>query len=197
MAVVDANTYSSGDLFAAGFYDNEIGTLVCVDQATGAGGANVWLPEDVEFALADTPYAQKQLPGGVTYTLAVRRATRSRTAEGVAIEDVGVRGNETYTMTKRDLTHDNRGLLEFCGALLKAQSRTRMNVERARDDPSQLTVVTQGLDRLDVVVDGRPRQSLDVDDHTSTKVMVPDRWDLLELRGYADEELRQRRRISA
>ena len=42
VAVVDANTYSSGDLFAAGFVDNEIGMLVSVGEATGAGGANVW-----------------------------------------------------------------------------------------------------------------------------------------------------------
>ena len=39
VAVVDANTYSSGDLFAAGFVDNGVGTLICVGEATGAGGA--------------------------------------------------------------------------------------------------------------------------------------------------------------
>ena len=42
VAVVDANTYSSGDLFAAGWVDHDIGPLVSVGQATGAGGANVW-----------------------------------------------------------------------------------------------------------------------------------------------------------
>lgn len=38
VAVVDANTYSAGDLFAAGFIDNELGTLVTIGHATGAGG---------------------------------------------------------------------------------------------------------------------------------------------------------------
>jgi hypothetical protein len=197
VSVVDANTYSSGDLFAAGFYDNEIGTLVCVDQATGAGGANVWEPEDVQLALEDTPYAQTTLPGGVTYTLAVRRATRSGAAEGVAIEDVGVSGHETYTMKKRDLTHDNSGLLAFCGELLSAQPSTSMSVEREPDNPSRFTVTTKGLDRLDVVVDGRPRQSLDLVDRTETTVAVANQWELLELSGYADDELKQRRRILA
>ncbi len=197
VCVVDANTYSSGDLFAAGFYDNDIGTLVCVDTATGAGGANVWEPEDVRFALESTPYAQKNLPGGVSYTLAVRRATRSGTAEGVAIEDVGISGHETYTMTKRDLTEDNVGLLNFCGSLLRAQPYTNMTVTRDEDEPSRLTVVTTGLDRLDVVVDGRPRESRNVADRATTTVDVDGPWNRVDLSGYADDELRQRRRVLA
>ena len=76
VAVVDANTYSAGDLFAAGFYDNEIGTLITVGEATGAGGANVWSPEDVSDALLGTVFEQKVLPAGIGYTISVRRATR-------------------------------------------------------------------------------------------------------------------------
>jgi hypothetical protein len=195
VCVVDANTYSSGDLFAAGFYDNDIGTLVSVDAAPGAGGANVWEPEDVRFALENTAYAQKNLPGGVSYTLAVRRATRSGAAEGVAIEDVGVSGHETYTMTKRDLTEDNAGLLNFCGALLRAQPYTNMTVQRVDDSPSQLSVAATGLDRLDVVVDGRPRESRNIDGRGPTTIDVAGPWDRIELRGYRDDELRQRRLV--
>jgi hypothetical protein len=197
VCVVDANTYSSGDLFAAGFYDNDIGTLVCVDAATGAGGANVWEPEDVGFALENTTYAQQRLPGGVSYTISVRRATRSGSAEGVAIEDIGISGHETYAMTKRDLTDDNVGLLNFCGTLLRAQPYTNMTVERDDHTPSRLTVVTTGLDRLDVVVDGRPRESRNVGARGRTTVEVAGPWDLVELGGYADDELRQRRRVLA
>ena len=40
--VGDSTTYSAGDLFSAGFVDNGMGPFVCVGQATGAGGANVW-----------------------------------------------------------------------------------------------------------------------------------------------------------
>jgi hypothetical protein len=197
VAIVDANTYSSGDLFAAGFSDNEIGILVGVDQATGAGGANVWQPQDVQVALEDTPYAQKPLPGDVSYTLAVRRATRTGTSEGVAIEDIGVRGDETYTLTKRDLIHDNSGLLAYCARILKAQPATSMTAAVDADDPSTLTVTTKGLDRLDVVVDGRPFASLDVDDRRSTAIALTQGWDQVELSGYSDNELKQRRRITA
>jgi hypothetical protein len=127
----------------------------------------------------------------------VRRATRSGTAEGVAIEDLGISGHETYTMTKRDLTEDNVGLLNFCGALLRAQPYTNMTVTRDEDEPSRLTVVTTGLDRLDVVVDGRPRESRNVADRATTIVDVDGPWERVDLSGYADDELRQRRRVLA
>jgi len=64
VAVVDPNTYSAGDLFAAGFYDNQVGLLVTVGEATGAGGANVWRPEQVRDALLGTSFEQQALPPG-------------------------------------------------------------------------------------------------------------------------------------
>ena len=40
--VTDAFCYSTTDIFAAGFQDHEIGTILGVHDNTGAGGANVW-----------------------------------------------------------------------------------------------------------------------------------------------------------
>lgn len=117
VAVVDANTYSSGDLFAAGFVDNQVGPLVCVGEGTGAGGANVWQHGQLRDALADTPFGFGTPPGGVGFTLSIRRAVRSGPADGVPIEDLGV-GGIPYDMTERDLLDGNRDLLEFCAGLL-------------------------------------------------------------------------------
>jgi Peptidase family S41 len=117
VAVVDANTYSSGDLFAAGFVDNQVGPLVCVGEGTGAGGANVWQHGQLRDALADTPFGFGTPPGGVGFTLSIRRAVRSGPADGVPIEDLGV-GGIPYDMTRRDLLDGNRDLLEFCAGLL-------------------------------------------------------------------------------
>ena len=64
-AVVDARTYSAGDLFAAGFVDHRIGPLVSVDDATGGGGANVWQIGDIMRALSGTRYALASPPEGV------------------------------------------------------------------------------------------------------------------------------------
>jgi C-terminal processing protease CtpA/Prc len=117
VAVVDANTYSSGDLFAAGWVDHDIGPLVTVGQATGGGGANVWTAAQLRDALAGTDHALDALPDGVGYTLAIRRAIRSSRSDGVPIEDLGVSGIP-YTMTRADLLQGNRDLLSFCTDLL-------------------------------------------------------------------------------
>jgi hypothetical protein len=121
VAVVDANTYSSGDLFAAGFVDNRIGPLVCVGAGTGAGGANVWTGAQLRDALAATPFAFGRLPADLGFTVSVRRAVRSGPADGVPIEDLGV-GGIPYRMTRRDLLDGNRDLLEACADVLTLES---------------------------------------------------------------------------
>ena len=50
VAVVNASTFSCGDMFAAGIADHEIGQIVAIGEATGAGGANVWTSDDIEYA---------------------------------------------------------------------------------------------------------------------------------------------------
>ncbi len=117
VAVVDANTYSSGDLFTAGWVDHEIGPLVTVGQATGAGGANVWTAAQVRDALTGTDYAIDSLPGTVGFTLAIRRAIRSRLGDGIPIEDLGIAGTP-YAMTRNDLLHSNRDLIRHCTDVL-------------------------------------------------------------------------------
>ncbi|MGA8247919.1 MAG: S41 family peptidase [Nocardioides sp.] len=113
VAVVDPNTYSSGDLFAAGWVDHGIGPLVSVGRGTGAGGANVWTAGQLRDALAGTDQPLPVLPEGTGFTLAFRRAIRSSDGDGIPIEDLGVSGIP-YAMTRRDLLHDNSDLLAFC-----------------------------------------------------------------------------------
>jgi len=116
--VVDPNTYSSGDLFAAGWADHGIGPLVCVGQGTGAGGANVWGDLQLNEALAGTPFEFDPLPDGAHFTMAIRRAIRSGRSDGVPIEDLGVRGIP-YDLTRSDLLEGNRDLLRFCMRALR------------------------------------------------------------------------------
>ncbi|MDQ3734896.1 MAG: S41 family peptidase [Actinomycetota bacterium] len=198
VAVVDANTYSSGDLFAAGFMDNELGPLVTVGEATGAGGANVWLPEHVADALLGTPYEQTPLPGGIGYTISVRRATRAGPADGSAIEDVGVRGNFVYPMTRRDLVGDpgNQDLLAFCGRLLATRRRSSLELQPPAGDTDRLVVRSRGLDRVDLFVDDRPRESRQITGRRTNFDVLPG-WQTLEVRGYLDGTLQQRRTLQA
>jgi len=120
VAVVNANTFSSGDIFAAGIADHGIGQIVSIGEGTGAGGANVWTNDDIEYAyhVAGRPLPPR--PPGIGYSLSVRRVARSGTAAGLAIEDIGVPGEEHYTMTERDVLNGNEDLTEFCARLLTA-----------------------------------------------------------------------------
>ncbi|MDQ4038718.1 MAG: S41 family peptidase [Actinomycetota bacterium] len=198
VAVVDANTYSSGDLFAAGFVDNELGPLVTVGEATGAGGANVWLPEHVADALLGTSYEQAPLPGGIGYTISVRRATRAGPSDGSAIEDVGVRGDHSYAMTRRDLVADpgNQDLLAFCGKLLATQNRSGLEIQAPTSTADHVVVRSHGLDQLDLLVNDRLRESRDISAGRSrTRFDVLPGWQSIELRGYRARTLRQRRTI--
>lgn len=191
VCIVDANTYSSGDLFAAGFVDNHIGPVISVGEATGAGGANVWTSNDMLEALADTPFALEALPDGVQYSIAIRRATRSGESHGVPLEDVGVRGLP-YAMTLNDLLNDNCDLLAFSANQFRGAERTRMKVTRRG---STLLVTTEGLDVLEVYLDGSPAEATRSISNATHAVEVA-RAGELEIVGRRQGVVRQRRRIS-
>lgn len=118
IAVVDANTFSCGDLFAAGIVDHGIGSIVSVGAATGAGGANVWSTDDIRYAYRAARRALPPIPVGITFTISVRRMVRSGYSAGLAIEDVGVLGDDQYDMTETDLLDGNRDLIDYCARLL-------------------------------------------------------------------------------
>lgn len=118
VAVVNANTFSCGDLFAAGIADHDIGHVVSVGESTGAGGANVWTSDDIEYAYHAAGRPIPRIPPGISFTVSVRRMTRSGRSAGLAVEDIGVNGDEWYEMTETDLTDGNPDLAEFCTGLL-------------------------------------------------------------------------------
>jgi hypothetical protein len=192
VVVVDANTYSSGDLFAAGIVDNQIGPLVCIGEATGAGGANVWTSGDVADAVRAADLELPELANGANFNVAVRRAVRSGDADGVLIEDAGIPG-QPYFMTADDIFHSNRDLIEHCGELLAAQPRSAMEVKRLKNT---LTITTDGLAQLDVYADGHPvGPTITLRPGQSKRVPLPANSETVEVLGFADNTLRQRRRL--
>ena len=194
VAVVNANTYSSGDLFTAGIVDNRIGPVVCVGEATGAGGANVWTSEDLGAALKAAGLTLPALPQGASFTVALRRAVRSGDAEGVLIEDSGIAG-QPYAMTARDIFEGNVDLIDHCGKILAAQPWTRLGVER---HGSTLTVTTRGLDHIDVYSDGHPAvPGMLLKGDGAVRIRLPRGSGAIEVMGFSQTVLRQRRRLAA
>ncbi|MGH9350498.1 MAG: S41 family peptidase [Vicinamibacterales bacterium] len=191
--VGDSTTYSSGDLFAAGFVDNAIGPFLCVGTATGAGGANVWEYSDLRQALAGSAAALPALPDGINLTLSFRRATRSGPSEGLPIEDVGIEGTP-YAMTRDDVLHGNRDLIAACVAVLKRQPFSRLSA--VLDKPGRsIAVTTSGLDHLDALFDGHPGTAERIDGNATTTIGYPAGTRTVELTGFSRGEVRQRRRI--
>lgn len=193
VGVVDATTYSAGDLFAAGLVDNRVGTLVSVDKATGAGGANVWYSSNVRRALQDTSGELGLLPKGIDYTVAFRRAVRIGDVAGTGIEDLGISGHLQRSLTERDLTEKNIDLLRFCGRLLASEPFTDLTTDI---DGDTLMIKTTNLDRVDLYVDGHPREPLIPKVGSGTgeaKYKFSEPWYETEVIGYKGDIRRQQR----
>lgn len=119
--VIDALAYSSADIFAAGWVDNDLGPVVGTASTTGAGGANVWTYEQITSRLdQDSPVLPPGLLGGTSLRVAVRRAVRSGTNDGLPIEDIGVTvpPENVHALTRKDLLEGNQDLLRFAARKL-------------------------------------------------------------------------------
>jgi hypothetical protein len=166
--VTDARCYSATDIFAAGFADHEIGTILGVDDNTGAGGANVWTHGLLATLLNEPPPADptspyEALPNGANLRVAIRRTLRVGDLSGTPVEDVGVRPDAIHRMTRADLLAGNADLLEAAGELLAAMPQRRLDVSTSMAGTT-LTVEldVDGIDRVDLYLDGRPISSEDL-----------------------------------
>lgn len=190
--VTDARCYSATDIFAAGFQDHDIGLVLGTDGSTGAGGANVWRMSDLLGSLAasgDSPF--RPLPGGADLTVAIRRLLRVGPNAGTPLEDYGVIPKEQHITTRRDITDNEVDLMTTAAALLARSRPRRFDVELA-EAAGELTAMfgTLGVDRADVVVDGRPRLTVDLGGNLGP-VVVPGAGTAQEVRvvGYSDGDL--------
>ena len=76
--MVNANTFSCGDIFTErASLITEIGQIVAIGEATGAGGANVWTSDDIEYAYQATRQRLPLRPPGISFSISVRRMAES------------------------------------------------------------------------------------------------------------------------
>lgn len=173
--VTDARCYSATDIFAAGFQDHGIGTVLGVDANTGAGGANVWTHGLLSQLVQDrdgvrSPF--QPLPAGVDMRVSIRRTLRVGRSAGTPVEDLGVRPDVRHRLTRADVAGANEDLMAEAARLLAGRPVRRLDVAtQARgSDVTELTLTTTGLDRVDVYLDGRPVLTRDVSDDAPTVV---------------------------
>jgi hypothetical protein len=176
--VTDARCYSATDIFAAGFQDHEIGPVLGIDDNTGAGGANVWthglLKVLLEIPQANPRNPYVALPKQADLRTSIRRTLRVGARAGTPVEDLGVRPDVRHELTRRDVLEGNVDLLDAAGALLAGLPRRRLGVTAATSGPRELSLQVDvlGVDRIDVLVDGRPFATADVSDG-SLSLTVP------------------------
>lgn len=172
--ITDAMSYSTTDMFAAGFQDNEIGEILGTSDNTGAGGANVWWYQDLINAIGDNSKSPfKPLPRGADMLVAVRRAMRIGRHAGRPLEELGIVPDRRHYMTKRDVLQRNddlflraaRILMKKPSYALSASPFTKkegsggivINASSKTASPSRASNIA----RVDVYLDGRPYKSLD------------------------------------
>jgi len=166
--VTDARCYSAADIFAAGFQDNRIGPIVGIHANTGAGGGNVWRLADLLGSLPDADdFPFRPLPDGADLSLVIRRLLRVGPNVGTPLEDYGVvprpDEDERHVMTRNDILNDEADLMATAANLLARNDPRRLDVELSEvEGELTATFSVLGIDRVDIVVDGRPRLTIDL-----------------------------------
>ena len=156
--VTDALCYSTTDIFAAGFQDNAIGTVLGVDANTGAGGANVWAYSVISNLVRQPGLLPRTLPDGASFRFAVRRVTRVGRASGLPLEDFGVRPDELHAFTRQDILNRNADLIQHAARLLAPMPKQRLTVTAIGNQTFRVTCAN--LDRVDAYVEGVPVSSM-------------------------------------
>ena len=191
--ITDSLCYSTTDIFAAGFQDHNIGKILGVSGNTGAGGANVWTHELLRLFFPEQNSPFNPLPKGASFRVAVRQTTRVGERMGVPIEDLGVVPDEIHKMTKNDVLNNNVDLINHAAELLAAMPVFELKAEviGAPAQTAQIKMTTKNLSRVDVLVNNRPRMTLDVKDEAVT-INVPGPFfgfNIIELQGFDADKL--------
>ncbi len=201
--ITDARVYSATDIFAAGFADHEIGTILGVDDNTGAGGANVWTHGLLATLLNEPPPPDstspyEALPNGANMRVAIRRTLRVGDLSGTPVEDLGVRPHETHKMTRADLLEGNVDLLNKAGSLLAAMPQRQLSVVTSFSGTTlRVTLEVEGIDRVDIYLDDRPISSEDLTGAPlSIDILEVTSGQLLRADGYKEGALVASRRLT-
>jgi hypothetical protein len=196
--VTDARCYSATDLFAAGFQDHQIGDILGAEENTGAGGANVWDYGDLYNEMKETKYRLADLPI-MPFRVAIRRNIRVLKHAGTLVEDLGIKPDIMYNMTRADLLNDNVDLIKRAFEILATKRVRRLEAVLSNQTGSlEIQLTTIGISRIDLYVDGRPVLSRDITDGTNKLSMAKPTTGskLLKIIGLGGNEVVAARKVS-
>ena len=198
--ITDGKSYSTTDIFAAGFKDHRIGKILGADGNTGAGGANVWSVSEIEqfFTGPGMVSPLHQLPNGANLRVAIRRAIRVGPEAGTEIEDLGVRPDESHVMTLRDVTAGNVDIIAHAASIIAAEKVYTFKVGAVRNGRTVIMdITTENVDYINTYVDGHPQGWYNVRNGVLHLELDLSAAAKVDLQGYAGECLVCRRVVSA
>lgn len=157
--IVDALSYSAADVFAAGFEDHGLGKIIGTDPQTGGGGGNVWELEGIRRFDRSIP---RPVEHRASFDIALRRTRRVGRSAGSVLEDRGVLAGRPVPLSASDVLGDNPGLIE--AAIRRFGDDPEMQARhlrcRATRGGRRFRLFAEGLERVDLYVDGRPVASV-------------------------------------
>lgn len=116
VVIVDGLTYSSAEMFTAGFQDHQIGRVLGTARRTGGGGASPWHQSTI-FNLSGNELFRPS-PDAPMFRVAVRRCRRVRKRSRQHMEGFGVVPDLLHLPTRSDFLNEDAGLLEKAGSIL-------------------------------------------------------------------------------
>ena len=168
--ITDALSYSTTDIFSAGFQDHKIGEILGTSGNTGAGGANLWYYYQLVDALGKNAATKfKPLPRDTSFQLAMRRSVRVGDHEGRPLEELGITPDHRHYMTKLDLMGHNTDLVRKAARLMESKPTYSLFGELVKGG-AVLSIAASSkvhprdkrkrISRVDVFLNGRPHKSL-------------------------------------
>ncbi len=180
LLLTDALSYSTTDIFAAGFQDNGVGEVLGTSDNTGAGGANVWRYEDLASAIGKSPRSPfRTLPKGADMLVAMRRSIRVGKHAGRPLEELGIAPDQRHYATKRDVLRNNEDLIARAARILKKKPVYSLSVKPLHIKGSRAVTInatskvssknkSANIARVDVYLDDQPVKSIDASEGAIT-----------------------------
>ena len=182
-----------------------------MDENTGGGGAKRWTHSDDLSYLRELLGTMlgirvEKLPRKAGLNMAICRTSRVLDRLLEPVEDVGVKSDIRWRLTKRDLQEQSCDLLNAACETLRQLPTFRLTIEEAKWTPAGISVcasTTPNIDRLVCSVDGVPEyvlhnqltaaQAMQQVATFESEFVIPygkeDRGEhALELQGYASKE---------
>jgi hypothetical protein len=110
IVLVDALTYSTAEMFAAGVQDHCIGKVIGVAPRTGGGGGSAWSQQLIHRLSGDPLFAPDA--DAASLRVAVLRCRRTGARTGQLLEGEGIVPDAVHAPTRRDLLEGEADLIE-------------------------------------------------------------------------------------